>query len=630
MNTDIKKILTEANNLNNQGKNEEAKILYFKILEDYPDNPDANHNLAIILIRENKVQEARLHIERFLSTDFPMAEYYNTAGRYYLMINEVDMAISLLEKSIDMNSNDPKPFYLKAVAHKQKSEFEEALPLFKKVYELQPNVPEIMNSYGVALASVQKYEESIEIYRKAIKINPESFDLCTNLALSLQKTHMYVEAKKNYKKALAIKPNDPFANLNFASMYQALGHKEKTLEYYSKAKEIIPNNSELYNNIGTAYGEFGEKLLAKEMYEKSLEIDPENFKVYRHYATTGLLKKDSQITRNMMAYYENEMIKPQDKAELGFGLGFIFDKEKEFTKAFNYLKNSHDFYERKYNYNIEKVKNEVNKMKEIYKKNKLPFSDKEIDISPIFIVGMPRSGTTMLERIISNNKNVDALGELTTISSIALRIKKGEIGFPEILNNLTEKDYTKIRADYIQAVKQITPDIKKRFTDKMPYNFLYIGLIRSLFPSCKIINIVRDSRDTCLSIYMLKLFGTHRYSHNLENLGKYYNMYFNLMDFWKEIFPENLHSEYESILTIRYEDLVYNTVEQTKIIMDYCELDYTEGMERFDLNTNNVRTASNHQVREKMTNISINRWKNYENSLDELLMTIDERSFYNS
>jgi len=382
MNTDIKKILTEANNLNNQGKNEEAKILYFKILEDYPDNPDANHNLAIILIRENKVQEARLHIERFLSTDFPMAEYYNTAGRYYLMINEVDMAISLLEKSIDMNSNDPKPFYLKAVAHKQKSEFEEALPLFKKVYELQPNVPEIMNSYGVALASVQKYEESIEIYRKAIKINPESFDLCTNLALSLQKTHMYVEAKKNYKKALEIKPNDPFANLNFASMYQALGHKEKTLEYYSKAKEIIPNNSELYNNIGTAYGEFGEKLLAKEMYEKSLEIDPENFKVYRHYATTGLLKKDSQITRNMMAYYENEMIKPQDKAELGFGLGFIFDKEKEFTKAFNYLKNSHDFYERKYNYNIEKVKNEVNKMKEIYKKNKLPFSDKEIDISP--------------------------------------------------------------------------------------------------------------------------------------------------------------------------------------------------------------------------------------------------------
>ena len=159
---------------------------------------------------------------------------------------------------------------------------------------------------------------------------------------------------------------------------------------------------------------------------------------------------------------------------------------------------------------------------------------------------------------------------------------------------------------------------------------MYVGLIRSLFPSCKIINIMRDSRDTCLSIFMLKLFGAHRYSHNLVNLGKYYNIYFDLMNFWKKIYIEDIHSECEGILTVQYEDLVHDTVEKTKEIMNYCELDYETGMERFDLNTSNVRTASNHQVREKINNSSINRWKNYEDNIAEFLEIIDKKSFYNS
>ena len=195
MNTEVKEILIEADSLNNQGKDEEAKELYTKALDIYPDHPDANHNLSIVLIRQNKLQEARPYIEKFLSTEFPMAEYYNTAGRYYLMIDEIDLALNQLEKSININDNDPKPFYFTAIAYRQRKEFEKSLPFFKKVYELQPNVPEIMNSYGVALASVEKYNESIDIYNKALKIQPDSFDLNANLALSLQKTNNFVKSE---------------------------------------------------------------------------------------------------------------------------------------------------------------------------------------------------------------------------------------------------------------------------------------------------------------------------------------------------------------------------------------------------------------------------------------------------
>ena len=630
MDNDLKNILVEADRLNNQGKNKEAKELYLKILTQYPDHPDVNHNLSILLIREKKFQEAKFYIEKFLSSDFPMAEYYNTAGRYYLMINEIDLAINILEKSINLDENDVKPIYLKAIALRQKNEPGEALKFFKKSYEIQSNTPEIINSYGVALASVERYEESLKYYYEALKIDPNFFDSLLNLALSLQKTSKFVESKKNYEKALGINPNNYYANLNFASMYQALGNKEKTIEYYSKARQINPNDSDLYNNLATAYGEFGEKELAEEMYKKSLEINPENFKVYRHYATTGLLTKKSEATKKMLSHYGNNKIQLQDKAELGYALGFIYDKEKEYSKAFSYIKKANDFYEKKNKYNIENVESPIAKMKDIVKKNEISFCSNEIDISPIFIVGMPRSGTTMLERIISNNDEVSALGELTTIPDLALSLRKKELKWPEVILSLNEDDYNGIREKYIKSIKQISPNIRNRFVDKMPYNFLFIGLIRSLFPSSKIINITRDSRDTCLSIFMLKLFGTHMYSHNLINLGKYYNIYFNLMNFWNEIFPEDMHSVYESIYNIQYENLVSDTVEQTKKIMDYCELEYKKDMERFDLNKNTVRTASNHQVREKINSSSINRWKNYEDEIYEFLNVIDKRTFFNS
>ena len=377
--------------------------------------------------------------------------------------------------------------------------------------------------------------------------------------------------------------------------------------------------------MGIAHGEFGRIEKAVEFYKKALEINPKQYKFFRHLATTGKLDLDEPIVNKIKNIYHNEEISKEDKVEIGFGLGFILDKNKRFEEAFKYIKDSNLILSLKQNYDVDDVINSVFKMRDIYSEKENISTDYAFDYSPIFIVGMPRSGTTMLERIITNHEDVDEMGELTALSELATHVRKSETSWPSIIDFLDENDYVQIGNDYLNVVLRISPNVKKKFTDKMPYNFLLVGLIRSIFPKSKIIHIQRDSRDNCLSIFMLKLFGSHKYAHTLKDLAKYYNMHFEIMNFWNNQYKDNIQ---ETILHVQYEDLVMDPVNKTKEIFKYCELNYQEGHERFDLNENNIRTASNHQVREKINSSSINRWKNYKSELKDLISELNNNTFF--
>lgn len=625
MEIDTHKLLKEANEAQNSGKNELAKNLYKKILDLVPEHPDAHHNLSIILIKENLVEEARKHIEAFLENEYLMEEYYNTAGRFYLITKEFEKAVELLTKAIKINNNSIKPYFLKGTALRSLGKFYESLEYFKKSTELAPELPEVHNSYGVALGSVGKFEESIKYYKEAIKLDRNFADAYANLATALHKSNNYTEAMEIFDKAIDLNPNNYLLYSNLASLYQSLGEDEKTFSFYEKSLELNSNDPEIYNNMGIAHGEFGRIEKAAEFYKKALEINPINSKFFRHLANTGKLDLGEPIVNKMKNIYHNEEVSKEDKAEIGFGLGFILDKNKRFEEAFKYIKDSNLILSLKQNYDVDNDINIVSKMRDIYSKKENIFTDYAFDYSPIFILGMPRSGTTMLERIITNHEDVDQMGELTALSDLVTHARKSETSWPSIIDLLDVNDYVQLGNDYLNTVLQISPNVKKKFTDKMPYNFLLVGLIRSVFPKSKIIHAQRDSRDNCLSIFMLKLFGSHKYAHTLKDLAKYYNMHFEIMNFWNNQYKDNIQ---EPILHVQYEDLVMDPVNKTKEIFKYCELDYQEGNERFDLNKNNVRTASNHQVRKKINSSSIGRWKNYESELKDLILELNNNTFY--
>ncbi|MDA8893281.1 tetratricopeptide repeat protein [Hyphomicrobiales bacterium] len=599
-----------------------AEKIYREILEDDPESPDANHNLSILLIQQNRLNEVSSLIDRFINNDFAIPQYFHTASRYYEVVKDYNKSLEMINKAISISTEEIglKFLYQKARILKQTGDIDSAIIFYERCLNIDPKNPIILNSYGVALSALGKFSKSISIFETVIKLKPELFDGHVNLGLAQQNADKLKEALISYKKAELINSKHQMLNINIGSVYQRLRKPKKALLYYNIAKDIDPNFAEIYNNIGIVYGEIGQKKKAFESYKKALKLNPNYTKAFRHISLTKLLDQNDPITIFMKKKYEDTNTLDLDRIEIAFGLGSIYEHNKNYTEAFDYFKRGNDLIKKDFYYDINQTKNKI-KETPTYFPLKISISEKT-DYSPIFILGMPRSGSTLLENIISNHTQVDSLGELTLMSEIVTKTKKNNKFWPEIINQFKEEDLVDFRQYYLKKVLEISPKVKEIFTDKMPYNFLYLGLIKSIFPKSKIIYTSRDSRDNCLSIYFLKLYGGHKYSNDLSDLAGYYNLHKEIMNQWFSIYQNEIYH-------FKYEAFVNNPKKEAIKLFEYCNLDYEEGLERFDLNKNMVRTASNHQVRDKLNASSIGRWKNYKNELKELLNELNKDTFVN-
>jgi hypothetical protein len=240
---------------------------------------------------------------------------------------------------------------------------------------------------------------------------------------------------------------------------------------------------------------------------------------------------------------------------------------------------------------------------------------------PIFIIGMPRSGTSLTEQIMAAHSNVHAAGELTTLFDVSSKMKNdlgGEKAYPFYVKNISQKDTDEMAGSYLKKLESFSVDAEY-VTDKMPHNFYLLGLIQLLFPDAKIIHCKRDPMDTCLSIYFQDFSEVHKYAKDLFNIGTHYYQYKRLMDHWKQVLSI-------PILDINYEDLVENQEATTRRILEFCGLDWEESCLQFHKVNRTIDTASFDQVRQPLYKKSVERWKNYEKYLDDLKKGL-EREF---
>jgi tetratricopeptide (TPR) repeat protein len=620
MKKNIEKI-KKANQLQLEKKFDAAEKLYLEIIEGDSESPDANHNLSILMMTQKRFKEAGQYISKFINTPYPVAEYFHTAARYYEKQNEIESAFKALDRAITISDekNILKSYFLKAQLYKSINEHNNAHNLFKKCYEIAPKNPNVLNSYGVSLCLKEKFIESIPIFKLVTELKPTLFDGHINLGLALQKTNRTKDALNSYKKALSINSNHLILNINIGALYQEVRNAKQALKYYEIAKKIDPNFSEIYNNIGIIYGEIGEKQKSFDNYKKALAINPSYAKAFRHLSQTKLLKANDPIIKKMQTIYKNPITSDEDKIEIAFGLGTVLNEQKKFSESFKFFDEGNKLIKKtNKEYNIKEVEKNIKKMLSLYP-GPIILEEKS-DYSPIFILGMPRSGSTLLENVITNHPDIDSMGELSFINDLATRTKKNNKFWPEIINELSINDLKNLRNIYLDRVIEISPNVKNTFTDKMPYNFLYIGLIKSIFPSSKIIYTSRDSRDNCLSIYFLKLFGSHKYSYDQKTLAEYYNIHSETMKSWFKIYPNQIYH-------FKYEEFINNPKDESKKLFKYLGFNYKKNYERFDLNNTMTRTASNHQVREKINSHSIGKWKNYNKELSQLINKLNKDTY---
>ena len=638
-----------------RGELEKAETIYREILEDQPDHADCLHLLGVLNSQKCRYDQAIKLIKKAIQLNPGQANFFNNLGIAYYHQDQLEDAINACEQALkitphfaDANYNLGNAYFKLGQVEKAKTAYQNAIDInpehvdayfnlgsacgklgendialdaFKKVTQLNPNHPEAFYNLGSLLEDKGLLEEAETAYNTTIILKPDHIEANFSIGNIYLTREQYDKAKSAYKNVLQLDPDHARAYINLGCVYQENEEFEKAKNAFYKAEQLEPDDPEIYNNIGVVCIKEGNFKEAEVAIKKALEINPEYCQAYEHYSGIKKFTRDDDKTINKIeSMLKQNNLVDDDAIHLNFAIAKILDDCKEYDRAFSAYKQGNQLKRKKFNIDMKAYENNINLIKNTYNAN---FFD-SITVTgnnsklPVFIVGMPRSGTSLVEQIIASHPQACGAGELDYIGKAAdtfmnhLLNSTYETGSSSNLDS-TNLDF--ITGEYLAILKNYSGDAK-RITDKMPGNFLHLGFIAFLFPNTRIIHCQRDPYDNCLSIYFQNFDRPHDYSYDLSDIGHRYRYYQGLMQHWHDVLPI-------PVLDIKYEKLVEDQEKESRRIIEYLGLEWDDSCLSFQKKRRTVLTASTWQVRQPIYKTSVKRWKNYEKYLGPLFEALD-------
>ena len=517
-----------------------------------------------------------------------------------------------IERIKDLNKdypNVPLLFNILGACYKSIGEIDGALKMFDTATKIKPNYAEAYFNIGVIHQELDHLENAIDSYKKAIDINPKYPDAHNNLGIVYLDSKNLDNAAAHFTLAIKFKNDFAEAHNNLGSTLQRKGLLEEALKSYKKSITLKLDFSQAHNNMGILLQKLGNNEGAVSSYEKAIAYDPSYAAAHHNLsAIKTYTENDAQITQ-MKSILSSNDTSLSNQAQLCFALAKANEDLGNKDEIFEFLNEGNRLRNNELNFSIDNhnivIRSLFKKPLPSVKKTSYKFSA----IKPIFIVGMPRSGTSLVEQIISNHPEVHGGGELKNLTEILTPIIQ-DLNSGKI--DLSEDTLFSIGQQYLDSLSDLNAT-EIVITDKWPLNFRNIGFILSAFPEAKIVHLERDSIATCWSIYKHYFSGTgNGWAYNLDNIAEFYSSYKDLMSFWHQMYPNQIYD-------LCYEDLTVNQEEETQKLLKYCGLDWNESCLNFHTNKRVVDTASVNQVRQKMYQGSSDAWKNYKSYLKPLI-----------
>ena len=487
----------------------------------------------------------------------------------------------------------------------------------KKLLRENNKIVFLYNILGLILFDLNKVDEAIDCFERGTQVNPKNIDVAliyNNLGSVYFHRKNYLEAENYFKNSIKVNSKNSEALNNLGNLLVHLNRYEEGIECYNKA---IKNNEKFiasYYNIAIAYKNIGKFPESKKYLLKAIDIKNDFFTAHRNLSEITKYEKGNKHLDMMVKMYEEKSIDKDKKTEIAFALGKAFNDIKDFNKAFYYFQEGNNNRKKEVYFSKENEIKEFNFIKKTFSEKFLKNIDiKNKDDSAIFIVGMPRSGTTLVEQIISSHPKVYGGDEINLLPELIGKkfknISDVTISNKEIL--------TEISDDYISFLKKISNNSEK-ITDKLPINFKWIGFIKSILPKAKIIHCKRNSKDVCLSIY--RNYFTNKklnFAYNIDDIIFFYNLYSDLMQYWNKLVPD-------FIIDVVYEDLIANPVNEIKNLIQSINLEWDEKCIKFYENKRPIKTTSDTQARKEIYKSSINIWKNYQDKFNDSFKNLNE------
>ena len=595
------RLLSKAKKLLKKGEIKEARNIYLNILEYSPSNKEAKIGLKSIenedaaqlsqeqldyviqLYSSGQMDKALLSIKELIQ-DFPnIPLLHNISGACNSALGEIDSAIISFNKAIELKPDYDEAYFNLGVAFHQTGQLGEAINCYERAISIKHAYPTAHNNLGLIALSQGQLDNALKSFEWAVAYSPEYAEAHNSLGAALQELKQFEKAKASFKKAVSLNPQYAQGLHNLAILSEIINLPDEASEYYEKALAVEPNYAEAYRNQSRT-------------------------KKYK--------KNDPQIAQ-MQSIYSNDNLSISDKVHINFALAKVNEDLGNQKDFFKHLDEGSRLRKKQLNYNINETEEFHSSLIRLFSEDQPKIKQLSLgplDIRPIFIVGMPRSGTSLVEQIISSHHSVHGAGELNNFKNLVTPALKNYIG--NLTNTIIEDDLLSIRKNYIKSLVDLNVS-EKIITDKMPVNFRMIGLILTAIPEAKIIHLTRNPKATCWSNYKHYFANENGFTFDQEDLARFFILYQELMGFWHKSFPNKIHD-------ISYERLTTHQEDETQKLLKYCELDWDNNCLNFHKNTRAVHTASASQVRQKMYQGSSDAWKKYEKFLQPLIMGLNQ------
>jgi len=605
-----------GNALKAAGRLDDAARAYRRAVSVSPNYAEAHHNLGMVLRTGGDIEAAEAEFREALHyrPDYALARVSLAAVLHDR--GDTGGAEALCREALAIDDRELRALRLLGQVLSDQSRYEEALEVLRRATEIDPSDLDARLSMSELLLDLDRWGEAANMIEDIVAENPLHVAAHSALSRACIRLHRTDAAIEVCRKAIAEDADFADAHCNLGLALRQARDLPGAIEAFSAAIRIDPEFAEAHNNLGIVYMDGGDMERAMDCFRQAMKLDPgmaasaTNMSRARRFGERDL----PEISRIEGLLGASDISVP-DKINLHFALGKMFDDCSRYDSAFEHFSEANRHKRARVRFDAQHYQRWSARFREIFTPAYFEANAGVGDPSerPVFIVGMPRSGTTLVEQILASHPQVYGADELTTIFDIVCELEQRSAGAGAYPDNVPSLDVDAIQwggRRYLDTLRGIDGQAS-RVTDKMPTNFFHLGLIAVMLPGARIIHCRRDAMDVCVSNFVQMFAEGHYYSYNLSDTAIYYRGYEQMMSYWRETLPTGMFE-------VQYEELIEDQEGISRALIDYVGLDWDDRCLTFHQTERAVRTASNWQVRQPIYKTARKRWKNYEKHLTEL------------